>query len=147
MVQALLLNQLQPSERTKLSRWLDLALRAGRPCCVLAVHVDTVDWIHRWASDLPGDAEVSVLGPRELLVGLPGCHLDPACAWAERLVRLHQAKGQDIFVGVAEALPRGADLERLIGRAEEALRLATEGSVGSVVSMNWADWSQDLHPR
>lgn len=144
MVQALLLDQLLPNERDRLNACLWTAARSNRSCAMLAAQVETGKLSACWERELPPDAQLSVLGPEQLVVALPAYHIDKACALAERLVRLHRMEGLRIHIGVAETVPQCAELEPLLGRAEEALRLATEGSVGSVASMHWADVSQDL---
>ncbi|HJL40837.1 MAG TPA: hypothetical protein RMG48_05990 [Myxococcales bacterium LLY-WYZ-16_1] len=144
MVHAVFMEQLLPPDRDRLVECLRAAAREGRPCCLIAARLDWGASQTPWGRELPPGAVQIRIGRHRLVVALPGHRIDKACALAERLARLQQARGVTVHMGVAEALSRCFELEPLLGRAEEALRLATEGRVGSVVSMNWADVSQDL---
>ncbi len=91
---------------------------------------------------LESGAEVTPIDERTFVVALGRCHIDRACAVAERLVR--RSEDREVRVGVAQLLPGCRGLEPLMQRAEEALKEAVDGTIGPVASMNWADVSQDL---
>jgi hypothetical protein len=94
-------------------------------------------------AQLPPKAVPVVAAPNLLIVALPGFHIDGSCALAESLAR-RRAIPPSAHVGVAQQMAICPDIESMLGRAEEALRLADEGGIGPVVSMHWADVSRDL---
>ncbi|MGF1511606.1 MAG: hypothetical protein ACFB9M_19090 [Myxococcota bacterium] len=92
---------------------------------------------------MPRRAIAVGVAPGLSIVGLPSVHIDGACALAESLVR-RPSLADGTHIGVAQLMPMCPDLESMLERAEEALRMADGGGVGPVVSMHWADVSRDL---
>lgn len=129
--------RLTAAQRLDLRARVGAARATGHAVSILFIHapvdplpwLDAADWTARWDGGL-------------YLALIPRCHIDRACALAERLVR--QTRDARVRVGVAQVLSGTYDLDATLERAEQALSEAVVS--GPVASMHWADISREAYP-